>query len=364
MTGRERMLTAINNKKPDRLPCQVHNWMDYYLKTYLDGKDAYEAYEFFDMDFAIYQSGEYKFKENIIANWQFKQQIGIPKDGITEFQNEYITPEGSLYVKGATNKYTSWEVEPMIKNEKDFELFKKYFPRPYKCDWSKVIEAKEKVGDRGIVRGISFSYGQLSPWQTLCYLMGTEDLIYKAFDEPEWVHYALASINKMYIDAVEIAGKIECDLIETGGGAGSSTVISPEMHKDFCLPYDIELHKAIKEQGTKIVYHLCGGHMPLLDMVAKNGADCLETLTPPGMGADCVLSEATKKVGNKLAFIGGFDQLAGFERGTPKIIEEMVQSLFNACPDGGYICSPSDHFFEGSIENIKSFVNACKNCKY
>jgi len=37
MTGRERFLLAINNKKPDRLPCQVHNWMPYYLNRYLNG---------------------------------------------------------------------------------------------------------------------------------------------------------------------------------------------------------------------------------------------------------------------------------------------------------------------------------------
>ena len=39
MTGRERFLIAINNEKPDRLPCQVHSWMQYYLNTYLDGID-------------------------------------------------------------------------------------------------------------------------------------------------------------------------------------------------------------------------------------------------------------------------------------------------------------------------------------
>ena len=30
MTSRERLLTAIDNKKPDRLPCQVHGWMQYF----------------------------------------------------------------------------------------------------------------------------------------------------------------------------------------------------------------------------------------------------------------------------------------------------------------------------------------------
>lgn len=54
MTSRERLLTAINNQKADRLPCQVHSWMQYYLNTYLHGIDQYEAYEYFDMDAVIY----------------------------------------------------------------------------------------------------------------------------------------------------------------------------------------------------------------------------------------------------------------------------------------------------------------------
>ncbi len=54
MTSRERMLTALNNARPDRLPCQVHGWMPYYLQHYLGGMDWWQAYEKFDMDFAIY----------------------------------------------------------------------------------------------------------------------------------------------------------------------------------------------------------------------------------------------------------------------------------------------------------------------
>jgi len=41
MTSRERLLTALSNQKPDRLPCQVHNWMQYYLDTYLDGMNQW-----------------------------------------------------------------------------------------------------------------------------------------------------------------------------------------------------------------------------------------------------------------------------------------------------------------------------------
>lgn len=365
MTGRERFLTAIANGKPDRLPCQVHSWMKYYLDTYLGGMDQFEAYDYFGMDPVIYCGGEYKFDPHDTANWQWKYiDLGKDEDGNSLWIQEYMTPKGTLTTRGATNRFTSWETECMIKTEADFELFKEFFPVPTGCDQSAIREIKKRIGDRGIVRGYSYSYGQLSPWQTLCYLMGTEDAIYKAIDDPDWTHYALGVIEDKYIRGALNSGKIELDLVETGGGAGSSTVISPAMHEEFCLPYDKRFHEVLHSLGAKVVYHLCGGNMPLLEMVAANGTDMFETMTPPAMGGDCRMREAKERVGDKIGFIGGFDQNAGFERGTPEAVREQVFMLHEANREGGYICSPSDHFFFGDPQNIRAFVEACKECKY
>ena len=99
-------------------------------------------------------------------------------------------------------------------------------------------------------------------------------------------------------------------------------------------------------------------------IVAENGADGLETMTPPDMGGDCDLAEASRRVGDRLFFIGGFDQNRGFEQGTPEIAAKMVRELHAACPNGGYICCPSDHFFFGSPENVQAFVDTATQCKY
>ena len=104
-------------------------------------------------------------------------------------------------------------------------------------------------------------------------------------------------------------------MIEIGGGAASSTVISPKMFREYCLPYDQRQVRLMHDLGLKVVYHLCGGVMPMLDLVAETGSDGLETMTPPTMGGDCDLREASRRAGEKLFFIGGFDQNAGFERG-------------------------------------------------
>ena len=83
------------------------------------------------------------------------------------------------------------------------------------------------------------------------------------------------------------------------------------------------------------------------------------------MGGDCDLAEASRRVGDKLFFIGGFDQNTGFEIGTPEIARKQVFECFEATKDhGGYIVCPSDHFFRGKPECISAFVNAARECTY
>ena len=231
-------------------------------------------------------------------------------------------------------------------------------------DWTPVIEAKNRIGEKGIVRSSYFGFGQGSPWQDFCYLYGTQEAIMATFDRPDWVHHVLDSILEKKLRVIEVGGKFELDLVETGGGAGSSTVISPKLQREFCLPYDRIEHAALHEAGTKVVYHLCGGVMPLLEIVAENGADGLETMTPPSMGGDCDLAEANRRVGDKIFFIGGFDQYQGFENGTPEKAAELVRFCHAACPTGGYICSPSDHFFSGDPRNIQAFVDEVNRSFY
>ena len=366
MDSRERILTALNNEKPDHLPCQVHSWMDYYLKTYLNGRDQFAAYEYFKgMDWVIYAGPNFNYDEKDTRSWLVKRiDLGTDSDGVHHWREVIETPDGNLNQKFSANQFTSWTTEYPIKNARDFEIWEKYVPVPAKVDWSPIIEIQNRIGSKGIVRGGFFGFGQGSPWQDFCTMMGTEEAIMHAIDQPDWMHHVLDSLLEKKLKVIERAGKFEMDLVETGGGAGSSTVISPKLHREFCLPYDQKQIEALHNGGTKVVYHLCGGLMPLLETVVENGTDGLETMTPASMGADVNLAEATLRVGDKLFFIGGFDQNQGFEKGTPEIATKQVRQCHEACPNGGYICCPSDHFFFGEPENIQAFVDEAVKCVY
>ncbi len=360
------MLTVLNNERPDRLPCQVHGWMSYYLETYLGGMDWWEAYEAFDMDYAIYLRPRYHFNEEDLARWEANRtDLGLDRDGNRLWSETIRTPKGELHHTGAVNDFTDWMMEHLIKNEKDFELWNEFYPIPSGIDFEEIEEAKNRLGDKGIIRSHPFSPGQGSPWQSFCTLIGTEPAIFMAMDEPDRLHHVLEAILQKTLRVIEMWEGIPSDLVETDGGAGSSTVISPALFREFCLPYDRRQNEAYHAVGLKVVCHLCGGIMPLLDLVVETGADGLETMTPPSMGGDCDLREASRRVGDQLFFIGGFDQNAGLENGTPEIAREQVLNCFEATKDhAGYILCPSDHFFHGNPDCLRAFAQAAKECVY
>ncbi|MBT3275159.1 MAG: hypothetical protein HN368_18535 [Spirochaetales bacterium] len=366
MTSRERMLTALNNGRPDRLPCQVHGWMDFYLKTYLNGIDSWQAYEKFDMDLAIYVSPGYIYDEKDLSNWQIKKtSLGTDHSGNICERLDITTPKGVLSKTTALTEITIYDTDYLIKSDSDFELWNEYYPVPIAADFSAVQKVKDRLGDRGIIRSHPFSPGQGSPWQSFCTMYGTEQAIMLGMDRPDYLHHVMESIVKKTLQATELWVGTPADMVETGGGAGSSTVISPDFYREFGLPYDRRQNKLLHEAGLKVVNHFCGGLMPMLDLVLENDADGLETMTPISMGGDCDLAEASRQVGKDLFFIGGFDQNAGFEHGTPKDARRLVFECFEATKDhAGYICCPSDHFFHGDTENLQAFADACKECVY
>jgi uroporphyrinogen decarboxylase len=366
MTSRERMLTALANGRPDRLPCQVHGWMDYYLKNSLGTMDWMEANDRFGFDHALYISPDYEYADADLRNWQVGvRKLGVLDDGYDHTIETIETPDGSLSVHRASNEFTPWDLEPLVKNWEDFRIWAKWRPVPIRADFTRMTVAKDRLGDKGIIRAHPFSAGQGSPWQSLCILMGTEAAIFAACDEPERVHEALDVILEKTLKATELWRGIPADMVEVGGGAGSNTVISPDMYREFCLPFDIEQNKAFHSCSLKVVTHLCGGIMKQLELVVGSGSDGLETMTPRSMGGDCDLADVSHRYGDKLFFIGGFDQNAGFERGTPDVARRLVHECFESTKDhAGYIIAPSDHFFEGDPANLQAFCDAVKECTY
>jgi len=373
MNSKERMLRALNLEKPDRLPVTVHQWQQYHLDHYMNGMDALSAFKSTGMDAAIqYFEAMGQFwipnaEKYVVQMPQWRAEIQIvkndPEDKI--LYHTIYTPEGTLTYKTGGNSTTTWILEYLIKKHDDIYLIEKYMPVA-KLNKDNIARTYDEIGDAGILRG--FVWGdQAGCWQHACCLMNTEELIIEAMDNPDWVHRLLQILLKKKLQFIhESLKNAKFDLIETGGGASSDTLISPVMHKEFCLPYDRKIHDTLQEIGHISTYHTCGGMMNILDLIVANGTDASETLSPCGTGGNITEPQKVRKVfSGKTAMIGGMDQFNILTTGTKQQIRDEVKRLFEGFgPDGGYIMSASDHFFETPVENLKAYADAARECVY
>ena len=365
------MILAINGDKADRLPVTVHQWQGYHLEKYLGGISDLEAFRKLGLDAAVQyfqDMGQFWLVNADYTKFstpQWRDEVNVisaaPDNRITH--HTIHTPEGTLKYKTEGDRKTTWITEYLIKRDEDIDLIRKYMPAPT-LDPKPVAEVYDRVGSCGIVRG--FVWGdQAGCWQHAACLMDITDLIMRTFDKPDWVHDLLGMLLEKKLTFIKSMKGAKFDLIETGGGAASATVVSPDLHRKFCLPYDRKIHDALHELDFKVTYHTCGGTFGIEELIIANGCDVSETLAAPSIGGDQEPWEFKAKVGNRLALIGGMDQFNVVTNGTGSQIRQKVFELFEKVGyDGGYICSMADHFFETAPEKIKVFADAARECRY
>jgi len=371
MTSKERMLSALKREKPDRLPVTVHQWQPYHLDTYLGGISDLEAFERFGLDAAVqsfqnvgqFWTADSDFTKVSSSEWRDDVEIISDEPDNRVYHHTIWTPGGTLTYKTAGNRMTTWITEYMIKQDEDIRLIEKYMPVP-RLDPAAVSRAYDGLGDRGILRG--FVWGdQAGCWQHAACLIDAQELILRCFDKPDWVHELLSILLEKKLRFIETMKGGKFDLIETGGGAGSSTLISPALHEKYCLPYDRELHDALHALGYTVVYHTCGGTKGIEEAIVANGCDASETLAPTSIGGNQEPWEFKAKIGRRLALIGGMDQFNILTSGSREEIRAMVFKLFETVGfEGGYILSCCDHFFETPPENIRIYAEAARECVY
>jgi uroporphyrinogen decarboxylase len=347
------MLRALAREKPDRLPATVHQWQKFHLDTFLGGVSDLEAFGMFGLDASIQyfqDMGQFwltdaDFTKFSTPEWRDEAEVLSADPDRRICRHTITTPGGKLSYRTEGNRMTTWITEYLIKHDDDIRLIEKYMPVP-KLDPAPVSRAYDKVGDRGILRG--FVWGDL-----------------RTFDQPDWVHELLEVLLEKKLRFIESMKGARFDLIETGGGAASSTLISPSLHKEYCLPYDRTMHDALHSIGFSVVYHTCGGTKGIEEHIIANGCDASETLAPTSIGGNQEPWEFKAKIGRRLALIGGLDQFNVLTEGSPEIIRDMVFRLFEKVGfDGGYILSCCDHFFETPPQNLRVYAEAARACVY
>jgi uroporphyrinogen decarboxylase len=385
MTAKKRFLTALARGKPDRLPVTTHHLMPYFLERYMGGISSDECFARFGMDpirwiyphrpdparetyFNPNQAKTGFLETRLISSddWRIEmEEVPVENGRLTRYR--FVTPSKTLTMALQSNSHTSWVTENLVKEKSEIDVIAAHVTTPL-CDVEEVNREADAYGEKGLIRGHipAFDvFGQPGCWQDACCLYGTEKMIMETFDDPSWVHQFLRILQKRKLGYIASMLGARYDINELGGGDASSTVISPALFDEFVAPYDAALISAAHNVGQRIVYHTCGGMMPILERVAAMGPDAMETFSPPGMGGDAHLAEAKHRIGNKACMIGGFDQGFYFSRASAEQVRAAVRKCFqDAGEGGGFIIAPSDHFFDADPRLLEAFADEARKCRY
>jgi uroporphyrinogen decarboxylase len=385
MTSRQRLLCALNREIPDHLPVTTHHVMPAFLDSHLNGISSAAFFDLYGLDAICWTvphipdpaAGEYAdplqgaigfLESRRVSSREWHVEFEDCAEGgrrLTRYR--FVTPRRQLTMVIEDAGYTAWVREPLIKQKSDIDVIGEFATAP-KCDVAEVNRAADAMGERGIVRGhiCCFDvFGQPGCWQDACCLAGTEAMILATADDPAWVHQFLEILQRRKLVFIRSLAGARYDLLELGGGDASSTVISPRIFDRFVAPYDCVLIEEAHRAGQRIVYHTCGGMMPMLERIAAMQPDAMETFTPPAMGGDTNLAEAKRRIGCNVTMIGGFDQFHFFKGCTAEETRREVRRSFEAAgAGGGYILSPSDHFFEADLPLLEAFAAEARDCVY
>ncbi len=364
-TSRRRLLTALDRGVPDRLPVTTHHLMPSYLRQ-AGCSSELEFFDRFGLDAIRWATPLRRPLETGGPDWRLEQET-VPDPDYHATRYRFVTSRGALTMLLQDDGRTTWVRERLLKEKRDLDVLTAITLEPA-CDLHAVAQAAADLGERGIIRGAvpGFPvYGQPGCWQDAAVLFGIEPLILATFDDPGWVSSLLSLLQGPKLAFLRSAAGAAFDLIELGGGDASSTVISPAIFDRFVAPFDAPLIEAAHASRLRVVYHTCGGMMPILERIADMTPDAMETFTPPSMGGDTRMAEASRRVGSRVCMIGGFDQFNDFVGCPPAQTRQAVRRLFDeAGRDGGYILAPSDHFFAADDALIRAFADEARSCVY
>lgn len=353
MNYRERILTALDNKQPDRVPI---------FELLIDESSVVKLARVLFPDKEKFESGKTRFGEesnkvldqycsiinelnidSTTTNFSVGLKIIDENTGIDKFGTRYHLSEHG-------EPYPSEGIVNSLKDLRNFDMASKLEPD----DFRGVEYVISKFG-----KNRAHFLNVLDPYKLSWRLRGgMQNLLMDYALNPELVH-RLADITTEYdMAAINMAQRLGIDVIAMPGDlAGEeSTIISPEHYREYIKPYHRKLVEHAHKSGLKIVKHSDGNIWSILDDFIEVGFDGIHPIQPQCMD----IGEVKKYLEGKVCILGNIDCRNLLPFGTEEEVGKTVKETIEiAAPGGGYIISSSNSIHpkvkpENYIAMIKS----------
>lgn len=250
MNSKERFMAVIQGDKPDRVPI-FPLLMDFAAKRYGLSYREYASYG------------------HLLAESQLHCMDLFPLDAITACSDAFRLAAdlgGEIVFPEETPPYLA---TPLVRDERDFKSLK----RPQVDLHGRMgqrISALEtmvkEVGEETMVLGwIDMPFAEAS---SIC---GVGEFMLLLYDNPRLAEEILEFLTPIVIEFA--LAQLETGAPMVGAGDAVCSLISPDLYREWALPYERQVCQAIHEAHGLVKLHICGNTENHLALMMESGAD-------------------------------------------------------------------------------------------
>ncbi|MDD5705648.1 MAG: uroporphyrinogen decarboxylase family protein [Kiritimatiellae bacterium] len=377
MTARQRMLIAMRNGIPDRVP--VAPDMSYMIPCRLTGKPFWDIFLYndppvwraymdavahFGTDGWLYSMDGFRLEED--APTKRHPDEVVTQTVIVERNDERIVTRSFSQRKGEGPIWHDWvTVYPRFDPPTALPATKvgleappsRWWPiegvKPMKKGLALLQEGLDYFRERGVIGT------HVPPPMLGNPTNGVKYTIYDYYDCHDETKKWSESAGERIVAYLKrlLAAPVRPDFILTGG-SGMLVFGTPDTIRELSLPTIKEITRLCKEAGMPSQIHCCGPERALIRMCAEetdlNSINPLE-IRPMG---DCDLAEVKQAHGAKLSLMGNLHTTDIMLRGSVKDVRrESLKTIRAAGEGGGFILSTGDQCGRDTPdENIREMV--------
>jgi len=348
MTPRERVLTTLSRKVPDRVPKHARFTPEAKRKLREEiGTDNYEDY----FGIEIRRVGFKPTKREIDFSVYYP---ALP-------ENTYFDDWGIPFVEGSEG-HEKRELYPMSRFTTPKEVLDYPWPdfmEPYRHDHlEREVELLKDKGYAVIGRLTEISGGFI--FETAWQLRGMYELFIDFYENPELAETLLDKITEINsaVSARFAEAGVDILLLADDVGMEKTMLMSPDHWRRWLKPRLARLIDSARrvKPDIHIFYHCDGFIEPIIPELIEIGVDILNPVQPESM--DPV--KLKKLYGDRLSFWGTIGVQTVLPFGTPDDVRSEVKRMIETVGrGGGFVIAPT-HFIQVDVpwENVKAFFDA------
>jgi uroporphyrinogen decarboxylase len=341
MNSRDRILTVLQHRLPDRVPV-AELWIDPGVARALcpGGKDGYDLADHLDLDMVGAYSMIYEDHE---VEWVDRdKRIFRDKWGALQIAQHDGVPVPTK--------------PPRIETPKDLAAY-----RPPDPAQAHVIEKIRRLKQR-------YPHGEKaiccvgeSGWAPAVFLRGgLENLLLDFAARPAFARDLLKIGTEYYCELYRLAAAAGADLVLLGDDYSDKKgpMMSPRQFNELILPCDAAVVAAAKSADLYCIKHTDGDIRKIMDALVSTGLDCLGPLEPvPGMELRPIL----ERYPGRIAVMGNISVDLLSRGSVAEVVAEVRRTLTEVSAHGPHIMS-SGNTIPSWVrpENYLALVNTTK----